>query len=56
MNQDELEKNQAQQFEENIAKYTLVGNLTHWRKLKDNSVRSKVLIGHNKILRLIQER
>ena len=52
---EQLEENQAKQFDQNMQVHTLVGNLMHWRtnaKNKEAAAR-KVLLGRMKILNLV---
>jgi hypothetical protein len=39
-----------EQFDSAVRANTLVGNLTNWRELKNNTVKSKILKGHSKLL------
>lgn len=51
---DEMKQAQALKFEEKMAMITLIGNLTSQRdNFKNNSNKSKVLVGRNKMLALI---
>ena len=51
---EQLISNQSEQFDQNMAIHTLVGNLTHWRtNMKDNKRRTKILVGRNKIFNLL---
>lgn len=50
---EQLAENQAVQFDENMALHTLVGNITHWRLMKNNKRRQQIITGRMKILSLL---
>lgn len=54
--QDIIDASMDHQFQENMRKYTLVGNLSNWRtNMKDNKRRQQILRGRGKILDLVNK-
>lgn len=53
--QKQLQENQKEQFDQNMAVSTLFGNITHWRtNFRSNAqAMPKVLVGRMKILNLL---
>ncbi len=50
----QLLENQAEQFDQNMAIHTLVGNLSNWRdNFTDSNRRQKIFVGHAKIMNLL---
>lgn len=50
-----LEAKQKFDFDQSMRVHTLVGDLTAWRKLKNDKIRGKILSGRAKILTLISK-
>lgn len=54
--QDIIDASMDHQFQENMRKYTLVGELSNWRtNMKDNKRRQQILSGRAKILDLVNK-
>lgn len=49
----QVQEQQDVEFQLAMARQKIVGDMTGWRNLKDNSKRSKILAGRAKILNLV---